>query len=132
MAALITDELWVVIARLIPKRPPRPKGGRPPIDDRLALTGIVFVLKSSIPWNHLPQEMGCGSGVSCWRRLQEWTQAGLWPAIHAKLLCILGKAGQIDASRALIDSASVRAVFGGSTPGRTRPTAGKTARNGTC
>src|SRR5215210_8625473 len=64
---LVTDELWEIIEPLLPLEPPKPKGGRPRIDDRAALSGIIFVLKSGIPWEMLPQEMGCGSGVTCWR-----------------------------------------------------------------
>src|SRR5215207_6159585 len=72
---LVTDELWQTIEPLLPPEPPKPQGGRPRIDDRAALTGIVFVLKSGIPWEMLPQEMGCGSGMTCWRRLREWQEA---------------------------------------------------------
>ena len=64
--ALVTDELWAVIAPLLPKEPPKPKGGRPRVDDRAALTGILFVLKTGIPWEMLLKEMGCGSGMTCW------------------------------------------------------------------
>ena len=77
---LIPDELWELIAPLLPKRTKSPKGGRPPIDDRAALTGIVFVLKTGIQWEDLPQEMGCGSGMTCWRRLRDWQAAGVWLA----------------------------------------------------
>jgi transposase len=80
------------------------------------LIGILFILKSGLPLNMLPQEMGCGSGVTCWRRLQEWTEAGVWPELHRRLLRRLGKRGSIRLSRAVIDSASVRAVLGGATP----------------
>jgi transposase len=76
---LVTDELWEVIEPLLPKEPPKPKGGRPRIDHRAALTGIIFVLKTGIPWKMLPQEMGCGSGMTCWRRLKEWhDEARVW------------------------------------------------------
>ena len=62
---LVSDELWEIVEPLLPDEPPKPEGGRPRIDDRAALTGILFVLKSGIPWEMLPQEMGCGSGVTC-------------------------------------------------------------------
>ena len=62
---LLPDALW---ARIAPE-PPKPKGGRPRVSDRAALTGILFVLKTGIPWEYLPAEMGCGSGMTCWRRL---------------------------------------------------------------
>ena len=69
---LVSDELWSQIEPLLPKYKPKPKGGRPRIPDRAALTGIIFVLKTGIPWEDLPQEMGCGSGMTCWRRLRDW------------------------------------------------------------
>ena len=64
--------------------------------DRAALTGIIFVLKSGIPWAMLPQERGCGSGVTCWRRLREWQRAGVWERLHQALLDRLGEADTID------------------------------------
>src|SRR5919112_470070 len=87
---LVTDELWETIEPLLPPEPPKPQGGRPRIDDRAALTGIVFVLKSGIPWEMLPKEMGCGSGMTCWRRLKEWHEAGVWERLHRVLLERLG------------------------------------------
>jgi transposase len=118
---LVTDALWAAIAPVIPVRPPRPKGGRPPIDDRAALTGILFVLKSGIPWEMLPQEMGCGSGMTCWRRLRDWQAAGVWEKLHHVLLDRLGRANAIDWSRAALDSASIPAKRGARRPGLTRP-----------
>ncbi len=73
---LVPDDFWAEVESLLPKEMPKPKGGRPPVSNRAALTGIVFVLKSGIPWEMLPQEMGCGSGMTCWRRLRDWQQAG--------------------------------------------------------
>lgn len=120
---LVTDELWTVVEPLLPKQPPKPKGGRPRVNDRAALTGILFVLKSGIPWEMLPQEMGCGSGMTCWRRLKEWHRAGVWERLHRALLDRLGEAGRIDWSRASLDSASVAAPGGredGPEPNRSR------------
>lgn len=77
-AALIPDRLWEIIAPLLPPPTPRPKGGRPRLPDRACLTGILFVLRSGIPWEMLPQELGCGSGMTCWRRLRDWQGAGIW------------------------------------------------------
>jgi transposase len=109
---LVTDELWTVVEPLLPKQPPKPKGGRPRVNDRAALTGILFVLKTGIPWEMLPQEMGCGSGMTCWRRLKEWHKAGVWEGLHRALLNRPGEAGRIDWSRASLDSASVAAPGG--------------------
>jgi transposase len=109
---LVSDELWEVVDPLLPPEPDKTDGGRPRVDDRAALTGIIFVLKSGIPWEMLPQEMGCGSGMTCWRRLQEWHEAGVWEELHQVLLDRLGEADQIDWSRASVDSASVAAPRG--------------------
>jgi transposase len=115
---LVTDDLWASIGPLLPKRPPRPQGGRPPVDDRAAQTGILFVLKTGIPWEYLPQEMGCGLGMTCWRRLRDWRQAGVWNQLHRVLLDRLRRADPIDWSRAAVDSTSVRAVGGAKKPAR--------------
>jgi len=128
---LLTDELWNVIDPLLPQPQPRPNGGRPPVPNRQVLTGILFVLKTGIPWEDLPQEMGCGSGMTCWRRLRDWQEAGVWEAIHLFLLQRLQQAEQIDWSRAVVDSASVRALFGGPKPAPTPRIAAKTARSTT-
>jgi len=128
---LVPDDLWAIVEPLLPPEPPKPKGGRPRVPDRAALTGIIFVLKSGIPWELLPQEMGCGSGVTCWRRLRDWQDAGVWDRLHHTLLDRLGDAGRIDWERASLDSASVPAKKGATPPGRTRRTARNRARNAT-
>lgn len=93
---LVTDELWSIIEPLLPAQRPKPKGGRPRVADRAVLTGILFVLRSGIPWEMLPQEMDCGSGVTCWRRLRDWQEARLWEALHCELLERLHWARRID------------------------------------
>src|SRR5215469_1031575 len=109
---LVSDALWAIIAPLGPLQRPEPKGGRPRITDRAALTGILFVLKSGIPWEMLPQEMGCSSGMTCWRRLRDWQRAGVWKRLHQAVLQRLQDAGRIDWERASLDSASVPAPGG--------------------
>jgi transposase len=126
---LVTDELWEVVEPLLPEESPKPKGGRPRVDDRAALTGILFVLKSGIPWEMLPQEMGCGSGMTCWRRLKEWNEAGVWERLHHELLDRLGKADEIDWHRASLDSASVPAPRGAKRPDRIRRIKERRARS---
>ena len=126
---LASDGLWEIVESLLPDEPPKPEGGRPRIDDRAALTGIVFVLKSGIPWEMLPQEMGCGSGVTCWRRLREWHEAGVWEKLHRILLDRLGEAKQIDWKRASLDSASVPAKRGDKEPERIRRIRERRARS---
>ena len=127
---LVPDELWAIVAPLLPPEPPKPKGGRPRVSDRAALTGIIFVLRSGIPWEMLPQEMGCGSGMTCWRRLRDWQEAGVWERLHRTLLDRLGDAGQIDWGRACLDSASVPAKRGATSSARTRRIAANRARSG--
>jgi transposase len=126
---LVSDKLWEIVEPLLPHEPPKPEGGRPRIEDRSALTGILFVLKSGIPWEMLPQEMGCGSGVTCWRRLREWHEAGVWEKLHRVLLDRLGEAKQIDWERASLDSASVPAKRGGKEPERIRQIRERRARS---
>jgi transposase len=119
---LVDDALWRIIEPLLP--PPKPRRrrypGRKPLDHRQALTGILFVLQTGIPWEYLPREMGCGSGMSCWRYLRRWQRAGVWRRLHTVLLAHLQAADQLDWSRAVVDSTSIRAVHGGKTPGPTR------------
>jgi transposase len=127
---ILDDELWELIEPVIPKRKRRFRyPGRKPVPDRAALTGILFVLKTGIGWEDLPKEMGCGSGMTCWRRLRDWQEARVWDEIHRLLLNKLRQADQIDFSRAVVDSASVRAVFGGQKPAPTPQIVAKKARN---
>src|SRR5713226_5622585 len=111
---LVSDELWELIEPLIPKLPRRHRfPGRKRLDDRRVLTGILFVLQTGIPWEYLPQEMGCGCGMTCWRRLKAWFHAHVWDNIHQLLLNRLRFAKKIDFTRFLIDTSHVRAVGGG-------------------
>lgn len=134
---LVSDELWEVIEPLLPPKPPKPNGGRPRVPDRKALTGILFVLKSGIPWEMLPQELECGSGMTCWRRLRDWHEAGLWRRLHQVLLDRLGEADQIDWSRAALDAQTIPAPGVGkrgraarsAASGRTRRIAANRARS---
>jgi transposase len=117
---LLPDALWEIIEPLLPPLPPPgPRGGRPPLPHRRALTGILLVLKTGLPWEDLPAELNCGCGMSCWRRLAAWQADGTWDKIHAVPLDRLAGAGKLDWSKCAIDSSSVRAVFGGSRPART-------------
>ena len=121
----------IPIEPLLPEEPPKPNGGRPRVDDRAALTGIVFVLKSGIPWEMQPQEMGCGSGSTCWRHLRDWQEADVWEELHRALLNRLGEADRIDWERASLDSASVPAKRGAEEPARIRRISEKRARSAT-
>jgi transposase len=129
--ALVDDDVWTRIEPLLPKRRPRNRqhAGRKPIPDRAVLTGILFVLRSGIPWNMLPPQMGCGAGSTCWRRLVRWQRAGVWKRLHRVLLTELRRRGQLDLARAVVDSASLRALRGGKKLDRTLPIAAKPGRS---
>lgn len=131
MRELVNDEMWAAVEPLLPEEPAKPLGGRPRCSDRAALRGIVFVLRSGVPWEMLPRELfGC-SGMTCWRRLRDWQRAGVWDRLHRVLLERLDRAGELDWSRAAIDSASVAAKRGALRPARTRPTAAARAPSAT-
>ena len=102
---LLDDALWHHVRDVLP--PPKPRRsrfpGRKPIDDRRALTGILFVLKMGIPWEDLPPELGCGSGMTCWRRLQHWHQAGVWDRVRAVLVSQGADSHRINWARAARD-----------------------------
>jgi transposase len=121
---IVPDGLWQRIEPLLPK-PQRNRRypGRKPIPDRQALCGILFVLHTGIQWEFLPQELGFGSGMTCWRRLEAWNRAGVWRRLHELLLAELHGAGKLDWSRAAINSSHVRAARRGPKAARARSTA---------
>jgi len=127
---LVDDELWEAVEPLLPRHKSRPRGGKPPTDDRLCLTGILFVLKTGIAWEDFPCEMGC-CGMTLLNRLRQWQRAGVWGAMHRAMLDRLRAAGVIDLSRVIVDSGSVRATHGGKKPARAPWTAGRTAASTT-
>ena len=128
---LLPEGLWAEIAPLLPPERAKPKGGRPRTSDRAALTGILFVLRSGTPWELLPREMGCGSGMTCWRRLRDWQRAGVWDRLQHALLDRLGRQNGIDFSRASLDSASIAAKRGARRRARTRPIGASRVRSAT-
>ncbi len=121
---LLPDDLWAAIPRFC--RPTRlARRGGPPVDDRAALTGILFVLlRSGIPWEMLPAEMKCGCGMSCWRGCATGKRPSVWRRLHQVLRRAPTAAGEIDWSRErVVDSARVRARRKGvCPPARTRRT----------
>ena len=115
---MVPDRLWEILQPLLPEDPPKPKGGRPRIENRAVLAGILFVLRTDCPWGYVPQEMHCGCGTTCWRRLRDWQAAGVWARLERELLQRLSDADQIDWSRAAVDSMSISALRGAKRPGR--------------
>ncbi|RPE27019.1 putative transposase of IS4/5 family DUF4096 [Streptomyces sp. Ag109_O5-1] len=120
---IVPDGLWARIEPLLPVVPRRTDHpGRKRLDDRKVLSGILFVLYTGIPWEFLPQELGFGSGMTCWRRLRDWNDAGVWQHLHESLLAELNAAGALNWSRAVIDGSHVRALKGGPKQDRARST----------
>lgn len=119
MKPLVTNELWEHVQPLLPPAPRRRFRfpGRKPLDYRMVLTGILFVLKTGIAWDDLPAELGCGCGKTCRQYWRLWHQAGVWLKLHALLLAELNGADQIDWERALIDASFVKAPEGGEDTG---------------
>ncbi len=119
------DGLWDRVAPLLPPRSPRRRRypGRLPADDRAALRGIVYVLRTGVTWADVPTETIGYSGVTCRRRLRDWTEADVRPRLHGILLAELRKAGLLDMGDAAIDGSHVRALKGGLTPDLRRSTA---------
>src|SRR5829696_7809999 len=131
MRQLVTDELWRRFEPHVPPHPRGPKGGRPRADDRACLAGVAYVLRTGCQWQMLPERQFGVSGSTCWRRFDEWTAAGVWPAVHRAVLDELGLAGKLDRSAAVVDSQSVRACFGGRTRGRAPSTAASAGASAT-
>jgi len=127
----VADALWAAIEPLFPPHPARPRGGRPWLPARPARCGILFVLRTGGQWRWLPVELGCGSGVTCWRRLRDWERAGVWRRLHGVLLARRDEAGKRDWSRASVDSARIAAKKGATRSARTRRSAASPAPTGT-
>ena len=123
----VSAALWSRIQPLLPEVTKSPRGGRPRLSDEQALNGILFVLRTGTPWEYLPQEMGFGSGMTCWRRLRQWQAAGVWHQLHLLLLTELRGAGRLDFSRVSVDGASVASPRGAHTQAPTRPTEASSA-----
>lgn len=129
MSKLLPDQLWELIEAYLPEHPPSPKGGRPRASDYDAMRGILFVLKSGIQWQMLPTEAFGVSGSTCWRRLHEWHEAGVWDNVQAALQSGLDYADGIDWERALVDSDSMPAKKGAQIPVPTPSTGEKPERS---
>jgi transposase len=110
----VSDELWNRLEPLLPQRERRFRyPGRKALPDRDVLCGILYVLHTGIQWEYLPKDLGFGSGVTCWRRLRDWNEAGVWQRQHEVLLAELNAASRLDWSRCVVDSSHVRTLKGG-------------------
>lgn len=107
----LLDLLWERVAPLLPPRPPRPKGGRPPADDKACFAGIVYMLRNGGRWNDLPECFPSDS--TCWRRHRDWTAAGVWDKVWRIVLRELDRHGGIDDSELFLDATFAEARKGG-------------------
>jgi transposase len=112
----LLDRLWVRVRPLLPPKPGHPKGGRPFADDRACFAGIVHVLRNGLRWRQMPA--GYPSGVTCWRRHREWTEAGVWDRVWKLVLAELDAAGKLDLSELALDGTYIEAKKGA--PGSAR------------
>ncbi|WP_442812899.1 IS5 family transposase [Streptomyces sp. NBC_01800] len=111
---IVDDDLWALVKPLLPPWPERSPGPRP-VDDRLCLQGVLYVLYNDVAWQHLPLELGFGSGQTCWRRLDRWQKAGVFDQLHRVLLGELNAAGELDWTRACVDGPRTREKRGAAT-----------------
>ncbi len=129
---IVSDDLWERMEPLLPCKERRFRHpGRKPLPDRQVLCGILFVLHTGIQWDYLPREFGFGSGMTCWRRLRDWNEAGVWQRLHEVLLAELNAAARLDWWRAVVDSSHVRAIKGGARRDRVRSIVAEPDRNTT-
>jgi transposase len=114
--AELLDAMWTRVEPRLPAHPPQPQGGRPFRSDRDAFDGIVYALRNGIRWQAMPRTFASGS--TCWRRMKQWTEAGLWPEIQALILGELQAAGLLDTSELMIDATFAEDRKGGSATAR--------------
>ena len=98
----LLDHMWERVRPLLPARVPNPKGGRPWADDKACFAGIVYALRNGIRWNAMPRSFP--SGVTCWRRHRDWTKAGVWGRVWARVVAELDAAGELDTAELFLDA----------------------------
>ncbi len=126
--SILSDQLWPRIEPLLPKDKKRRHiqyAGRKPAEARKVMTGIIFVLKTGVPWKSLPATSDFPSGHTCRRRLIEWDERGVWTRLWHSILSELQSEGQLSWERGVVDSSSVRAGHGGEKTGKNPTDRGK-------
>jgi transposase len=118
----VPDDLWDLIEPLLPPEPPKPKGGRPRIPDRVALAGILYRVRTGCQWKALPYDFGSGS--TCHLRMMQWAKARVFTKIHETLLRYYDKRRGIKWDFASLDGAMAKAPKGGAKQAETRRTEG--------
>ena len=109
-APLLTEAQWKKIAPLLPKPPKQRKGGRPWIENRRVLEGILWILRSGARWQDLPEKFPHPS--TCWRRLRDWEEQGVWLNIWRTFLSELNERQQLKWSESFLDGSFAPAKKG--------------------
>ena len=122
-----SEAQWGQIRDHLPPRPRRPKGGRPPDDDRRCLEGILWILWTGAPWSELPREYG--SSTTCWRRLKTWEERGVLLELWRTFLAELNDQQQIRWDACFVDGSFAPAKKGGLASARPN---GARAQRGWC
>jgi transposase len=107
----LTDEQWEAVSKHLPKEKPSPKGGRPRVDDRRCLEGILWILWTGAPWSELPKRYA--SPATCWRRLKKWEEDGTLLELWRAFLAELAEADLIKWDECFIDGSFAPAKKGG-------------------
>lgn len=107
---VVSDKLWERVKPHLPRRADQPKGGRPWVDDRECLEGVLWILRSGARWRDIPPDLP--SPATCWRRLQEWAGEGCLDEIHAAVLKELDELGRLDWDQLVADATFVRGKKG--------------------
>ena len=117
----VTDAQWATIEPHLPRLPRSRGGGRPWVENRAVIDGILWVLKTGARWRDLPSEYP--SPATCWRRLKRWDDDGTWERIWRAFLTELDDRGKLEWETAFIDGTFAPAKKGA--PTSDRPSAGK-------
>jgi len=107
----VSDELWERVEPLLPKYRVRLAGGRPRVDRRQVLDGILYVLRTGCQWKAAPAEFGSASTLH--RYFQEWTDRGVFSGLWKEALREYDELEGIDWGWQSLDGAMTKAPLGG-------------------
>ena len=121
----VPDDLWAKIEAILLECDPPKSTGRKRIDQRRALDGILYRLRSGVQWNYLPREFGDDSSVH--RTFQRWVALKIFERIWAALVADCDELGGVDWEWQAADGAMGKARFGGIRSGPIPQTEGRKA-----
>lgn len=124
------DDLWEIISAVLAELDPPHRGGRPRVDQRKALDGLIYRLRSGVQWNRLPAQFGDDSSVH--RTMKRWRERGVWARLVAVLVANCEELGDVDWEWQSADCALGKARMGGRKSVPTPPTAARTEPRKAC